>query len=359
MDDSIKKAVQETSEYYLLAWKPQTNAQRDPGFRKIQAVVRDRPDLTVRMQRGFLDNAGKPSTEASAKGTTPKDKQTETAQPPPPQDPIQEALSSTFPITELPTSLSVSYMDFAKDGTKLISVTEVWSEVLFGDDPLDKQPREIEVVGIILNDEGKVSNGFNERLTANATAPGQASPQEKTVFQVARTQIKPGLYQVRVAARDARSGRKGSAMQWIMVPDLSSKRLALSSLLIGEKPLEITAAKASVDAEQRARLSINNRFSRNSRMRFLTYIYNASRGESGTDQPDLAIQMRIMRNNQNVSTSPEIKVETVAVEDLAHIPYAAQIKVGALPPGHYTLTVSVIDRHAKTNASRDVSFWVE
>jgi VWFA-related protein len=358
MNDGIKKAIQETSEYYLLAWKPQTSAQRQPSFRKIQVTVSGRPDLTVRMQRGFLDNAGKPSADDSAKGTPPKDKPA--GAPPTTQDAMQEALSATFPITDLPTSVAVSYMDFPKDGTKLITVTEVWSEVLFLDNAADTQPREIEVVGVVLNDEGKVSASFGERLTANAVAaPGQTAPPEQNVFHVARTLIKPGIYQIRVAARDAKSGRKGSSSQWLLVPDLSSKRLALGSLLIGEKALEIAKGDTKTDADQRARLSVNHHFSRNSRLRFLTHIYNASRGESGTDKPDLAVQIRIARNNENISTSPEMDVETVAVEDMERIPYAAQIKLGALSPGRYALIVSVTDRHAQKTTAQSVSFWVE
>ncbi|MFL6258062.1 MAG: hypothetical protein ACJ74T_23880 [Pyrinomonadaceae bacterium] len=34
--------------------------------------------------------------------------------------------------------------------------------------------------------------------------------------------LKPGIYQVRVAARDERSGVLGSASQWVVIPDLST-----------------------------------------------------------------------------------------------------------------------------------------
>jgi VWFA-related protein len=353
MGDSIKKAIRDTAEYYLLAWKPQTSAQRQPGFRKIQVTVSGRPELTVRMQRGFLDQSTS-AAEASAKGAQPN------TQANTPQAAVQKALSATFPITDLPTALSVSYMDLPQDGTKLITVTEVMSSVLFTDNPADKEPREIEVTGVVLDDDGKPAGSFNGRLPAqNEASADQARPQEKTVFQVARTQIKPGLYQIRVAAHEAKSGRTGSASQWLLVPDLSSKRLALGSILVGEKALENAKSGIKPDADQRARLSVNHHFSRNSRLRFMTHIYNASRGESGTEKPDLGVQMRIVRNNESVSTSPEMTVETVTVEDMDRIPYAAQINLGALAPGRYALIVSVTDRHEKTTATQSINFWVE
>ena len=47
--------------------------------------------------------------------------------------------------------------------------------------------------------------------------------------------LPPGLYQVRVAARDDKSGNVGSAHAWIEIPDLANKKLAMSSLLLGER----------------------------------------------------------------------------------------------------------------------------
>jgi hypothetical protein len=45
---------------------------------------------------------------------------------------------------------------------------------------------------------------------------------------------------------------------------------------------------------------------------------------------------------------------------MGRIPYAAEIKVGALPPGIYALFVSVTDRNAKgASATQSLKFTVE
>src|SRR5688500_20263205 len=56
-----------------------------------------------------------------------------------------------------------------------------------------------------------------------------------TGVQTCALPICPGLYQVRVAARDALSGRVGTAKSWIQIPDLSAKKLTLSSLRSEER----------------------------------------------------------------------------------------------------------------------------
>ena len=56
--------------------------------------------------------------------------------------------------------------------------------------------------------------------------------------------MKPGLYQVRVAATDRKGGPVGSVWDWIEIPDFSAKKLALSSLLVGERKPNAAPAKA-------------------------------------------------------------------------------------------------------------------
>jgi hypothetical protein len=106
-------------------------------------------------------------------------------------------------------------------------------------------------------------------------------------------------------------------------------------------------------------LNIDGRFASTSLLRFLTYIYNASRGPSGDQPPDVALQIQIFRDNLPVLTNALRKVHTEDIQDLAHIPYAAEITLDAMPPGRYVLQVTAIDRRAKTSASQRVNFIIE
>src|SRR5205085_5172292 len=63
MPDAVKTALKETSTYYLLAWRPETEEQRNPKFRRIEVSVVGRPDLVVRFRRGF----GEPPEETAKK----------------------------------------------------------------------------------------------------------------------------------------------------------------------------------------------------------------------------------------------------------------------------------------------------
>jgi hypothetical protein len=176
------------------------------------------------------------------------------------------------------------------------------------------------------------------------------APENPGVIYSHKLPLAPGLYQLRVAVRDDRSGKTGSAANWIEVPDLKAGRLTLSTLLLGG---QFMGAKETPGGEQ-MQFSVDRRFRRDSHLNFLTIIYNAA--GSG---PKLEAQIQISRNGQVILTSPVNKVVTDANTDPARVFYGADISLKTFSPGRYRLRVNVSDRIANTSASREISFEVE
>ncbi len=105
-------------------------------------------------------------------------------------------------------------------------------------------------------------------------------------------------------------------------------------------------------------LSVDRRFARNSAMRFVTYVYNATAGADSAP-PDVALQVQMFRDDQPVFTAPLIKVKTAGIADLTRIPYAAELSLTTFPPGRYLLQITALDRVAKTSTTRRVKFIIE
>ena len=64
LEDGIARALKETSSYYLLAWRPETDEKRGTKSPKIEVSINGRPELKVRLRRGYL---GVPSRKTLAK----------------------------------------------------------------------------------------------------------------------------------------------------------------------------------------------------------------------------------------------------------------------------------------------------
>jgi hypothetical protein len=170
--------------------------------------------------------------------------------------------------------------------------------------------------------------------------------------------LEPGLYQVRVAARDDKSGRTGSAHGWVDIPDLSAGKLTLSSVITGQQaaPPDANSGGTQPTFEQ-ADLNIDRLYERNSVLRFLFFVYNAKRAPADAN-PDVAAQVQVLRDNQPVITTALKKIATTGV-DLERLPYAADLSLADLPAGQYVLQVTVVDRVARTSATQQTRFTIQ
>lgn len=366
-------ALKETGVYYLLAWRPDEEAQ-DNKFRRIEVSVVGRPELVVRVRRGFIEQDEKTAQTRAPNNNTRRSEtkpQTEAETKSATQAALLQAIQASVPLDQLPTSLFVGYADAQGTGPYITASMEMDSDAVSFIPTNGKQVATLDLGGVVYNDQGKRVSSFQNQLRVNPPAnAGTDTARKRGIVFNYQAKLKPGLYQVRVAALDDKTGRVGSATQWIEIPDFTSRRLILSSVVIGEHaPAAVTGEQkndgASADGAKKDEasadsvfFSISRRFTRNSRLRFLTNIYNAARSTDGAQTPDVALQVQILRDNQPVLTTALSKVETRGVQDLARLPYAAEIPLDQMPAGRYLLKVVVIDRIAKTSATQHISFEI-
>lgn len=351
-DEAVSNALAETSSYYRVAWKPELDEQKVGRFKRVEVSVVGRPDLTVRLPRGYMTSLAAASSKAAAKpAEAAKTAESKSPEVKAAEDDFHAAFSSAAPLRALPTVLSTSFVDVPGTGGVLTSSVQVSTDALdYGPD--SKQPAAVDILGAIWNDQGKKAGELKTRLnvtpiTAASAAPGGEQP---GVIYNARTPLTPGFYLVKVAARDARGHQIGTAAQWVEIPDLSKKQLALSSLHIGGRSVGGGTAAPQIQ------FSVDHRFSRSSKLDFLAFIYNARPSGSVVD---LSANVRITRDGRAVVAAPPIKLAPPAQTDLARIPFTGVISLGQLPPGHYELELEIADNSAKSSAAQHVTFDIQ
>jgi hypothetical protein len=332
----------------LLAWRPDPETNQGGKFRRLEVSVVGRPELKVRTRRGYLNEEAKPvAKEGSGKAVAPAPVKTA-------DDELRAAVNDLLPRKGVPTFLSVNYFDMPEKVSVLTVAMKIPGDALTYEQVADKFNATVGVLGGVFDDKGQPVSSFEAELkvTANSTDPD--SLQSKKVIYTAQVAVKPGLYQVRIATRDAQSKRTGSATEWIEVPDLTKGSLTMSGLLISE--LKAGQNQTDEEALKTTNLSVDRRFARTSKLLFLSYVYNASRVAFA---PDVAIQIQVLSDIKPVLRTQMLKVSTEGLTDLARIPYSAAIPLTSMPPGRYMLQITVTDRLAKTTASRNVNFEIE
>jgi VWFA-related protein len=344
----LAPAIKETSTYYLLAWKPDAESEKGSKFRNLEVKLAGHPDLIVRVRKGYFDLD--PAPPATAAKEQPAPVKTAPAK-------LRDAIAAPYPQRELPILLSADYYDVPNKGPALSTAIHVPGEFLvFGQQPDGKIQAVIDVTAVYFDEKGTVKDSVMERIVTTAPTLDKAQNYHSDLMFTYPAKLLPGIYQVRVAARDDKSGKVGSAHAWVEIPDLANKKLAMSSLLLGEKT-QAMMTNVSSDGVDPVALSASHRFHRESMLRFLIFAYNSAL--SPADQkPDVAVQVQVVRDDQPVVTTVLRKLNTDGVADLTRIPYAAEIPLNELLPGRYLLNVTLIDRVSKQSTSRQTHFDV-
>jgi len=302
-------------------------------------------------------------------------------------------MRSPFPKGDLPVAISLNFLDLTQLGPTLTTSIKISTRSLVPEVSGVQSQVEMDVAGGVFDDRGKPVSTFNKHVTIKAKSGDPKSQLPESVFYNHFCVLKPGLYQVRIVAVDPKQGRTGRAVRWIQIPDLGSKALTLSSLIVGERKAESESQPSIPDeaetgktasALRQVSLNVDHRFASSSRLRFLTFVYNAigssagvtpvpaSRGTAAPgnsvpasstigpgNDPDLAVQVQLFRDNEPVITTPLHKIQFERTSDLRRLPYAAELNLAGLQPGRYLLLVTVIDRVAKASASQKFGFQVD
>ena len=343
-DQFIDQALTETSRYYLIAWRPVSLDEKgqNPKFKNIEINVINHPELTVRSSRRFTNHVPSVAEAKAPRTENPKNAKKKDA-----DADLQTALSDVFPKPALPLDLSLTYLDTPANGALLTTSVQAPADSLFYGEE-GKSPAHLTIAGVVLNDEGKSAASFRTQLEIKPRAGGTEAEAPSKLIYNNPAALKPGIYQVRVAARDDAKGLVGSAMQWIVIPNLATHQLAVSSLLVGFD-------RVSAAGDERGQWSVDRKFPRDSRVKFLAFVYNAQ-SAPGTN---LSGHVHVYQDGRAVLSKQISKAASIADLDPARVPFTSELDLKQLQPGAYVMEVTIEDLLAHKTASQQTTFYVE
>lgn len=210
----VEKIIDETANFYLLAWKPDTEEQKRGKFKQIEISIIGRPDLTVRVRSGYFKSAALPLLNIKKKSN----KDTAQAR----EEDMRWVIDAPVTQREIPTVVDLRFVQMPGFGTRVVATISIDEEALTFDLIDGKLSADVDLGGICYDDKGKPIDSFVGRLRifprSSNGAPGSAK-QKRSIYRFS-TLVPGGLYQVRVGIRDLKSSRIGSAMDWITVPKI-------------------------------------------------------------------------------------------------------------------------------------------
>lgn len=355
----IQKAIKDAQSYYLLGFDPE-DEKFDRKYHSIKLKLARRAGLQVRTRAGFLGVPDRPRREdlAQAVGPAARDRQ------------FLGALFSPFGARDL--SLQMTSFFFSspnpnrgqKNEPEQVAFVRSLlhidpARLTFKDHPQEpgKKQLKVEIVNFLFNETGQIidQKGHSFGVTYDAE-------QLQRVLAAGLTYTddfvmkKPGAYQFRMVLRDPESGRLGSAGQFIQVPDLARKRLALSGLVLTAALPEPNASATTTPAATEVNPSpAVRRFARNSLIDYGAIAYNATL-EAPTGKPQLMIQIEIYQNGKQIYQAPARPAEGLVENKM--IECRGRLKLTGFPPGDYLLHLVATDALAKQKYAR-AEQWID
>jgi VWFA-related protein len=206
MNELVKQVLDENSAYYILAWRPENEAQRNHGFKDIELRIKGRPELSARVRRGYFRTTPLPMLSLKGKGEKGVTER---------ENDMRLIIDAPVAQRELGTKLTLNLATMPGVGTRVLATVEIDRRSLSFDLFDGKPAADIDIGGIFYDDKGKPKNSFVGRLRISGATVSELNSPAIYRFQ---TSLPAGLYQVRVGIRDSRSGKVGSAVEWIKVP---------------------------------------------------------------------------------------------------------------------------------------------
>jgi hypothetical protein len=164
---------------------------------------------------------------------------------------------------------------------------------------------------------------------------------------------KPGAYYVRAAVKDQRSGKIGSAYQFIEIPDVKNGRLSLSNLFIINRDENLPWVASTAQDESQKQLSPDLKldprkspalrsFLPGESIEFAAIIYNADKNKT------LVSQLVLYREGKELYRSELEPVDLNRVSDLNRIPIRKNLLLdNSANPGDYIMQLQAIYRNSE------------
>jgi VWFA-related protein len=350
-DFRLRHIMDEQQGYYLIGYRPSAETF-NRRFHRISAKVKG-SGLTLRTRKGFYGFTEE-EAERTQRGV----------------DKTNSALTSPFRANDIAVELATFFADEPGAGPFLRSYLYIeGKDLTFVNAGEDWHKVAVEVRGVIFGNNGQIMQQTTVTPTVRLRGQDYELAMRKGLgLRIDMPVRQPGAYQLRVVAKDIGSSRLGSAGQFITVPNLKNRQLAVSGILLrpesGNEVLSMSVPSVSGTAKQTrsGTPEVNTtpalrRFTAPSTVLFGIVIYNAK--VDASKHPKLTITAKLFRDDKVVFAGEPIAVDLGDQKDLARIFAKGSLRLDStLEPGRYFLQLEVMDSLAKEKVGK-VMQWID
>ena len=278
--------------------------------------------------------------------------------------PLHSAIFSPFLNADIGVNMTAGYTKDDKDGY----IVRAWVHL----DPNDVAIAEKEDGGAVIKLDtlclttganGAVYDERNTQYTFNITPENKSEnlaliQKYGIKFSMLLPVKKPGAYSVRIAVQDIESGKVGSAYQFVEIPDLKKKKLALSDIFMITSDEDLSWLRSDVTKElgegfffpvmrkDETPSPALRTYMPGDDIQALTMIYNAD--PKAIARFEIKTQSVLYKDGEELLRSEPKPITPESIDSLDSLPILQKLTLSPdMQPGNYILQLRLIDKNDK------------
>jgi len=326
---AFAKVQADTSAYYAIGFHS-TNLARDGKYRKLTVKI-DRPGVKLVYRPGYY-------APADFKHSGKEDREQE----------LEDQLASDLPATDIPVYMDALY--FRLDENRFfmpVSLVVPGSQVPFVKGG-DKDKATLDVIGAVIDDNKRPVGRIRDTVKLNLDPSLQA--RQKNIQYTTSFNLPPGHYQLKFVVRENQTGRMGSFIADVTLPDMKKAPLKMSSILLASQRTPSKKQDPTVRDGEEYVPNISHVFRQDQHLYLLYEIYDPAHEKAAEDAArgtkpgvNLLSSLELIQGSTKVYETPLVQAKAINVTARDAVSIQLDVPLSGLKPGTYVCQLNVVD----------------
>jgi VWFA-related protein len=326
---AFAQVQRDTSAYYAIGFRS-TNPARDGRYRKLTIKI-NRPGIKLEYRPGYY-------APADFQHSGHEDRERE----------LEEELASDLPATDIAVYMDALY--FRLDENRFfvpVSVIVPGSQIPFVKGG-DKDKATLDIIGSVIDEVKRPIGNARETVKLNLDPSLQA--RQKNIEYTTSFDLPPGKYQVKFVVRENQTGRMGSFVADITLPDMKKSPLKMSSIVLASMRQPSKKQSPLVRGGEEYVPNVSHVFRQDQHLYLLYEIYSPAREKAVAEAPkgakpgiNLLSSLELIQGSTKVYETPVVQARAINVEGHDAVAIELDVPLAGLKPGQYVCQLNVID----------------
>jgi hypothetical protein len=212
----------------------------------------------------------------------------------------------------------------------------------------DKDKATLDIVGSVIDEVNRPIGHVRDTVKLNLDPTLQA--RQKNIQYTTSFNLPPGKYQMKFVVRENQTGRMGSFVASITLPDMKKSPLKMSSILLASARVPSKKTSPLVRDGQEYVPNISHVFRQDQHLYLYYEIYNPTREKAAENQPkgtkpgiSLLSSLELIQGATKVYETPLVQAKQINVEGRDAVAIQLDVPLSGLKPGQYLCQLNVID----------------